>query len=76
MPFEPRFSESVKQWYSPSGSLLQIVPIDGEQECSGMLKMNVSYTTEGNEFAFYYQVGAAAVSCAMKELDSQTNHVM
>ena len=39
-----------------------------------MLKMNVSYTTEGNEFTFYYQVGAAAVSCAMKELDSQTNH--
>ena len=53
----PRTYHTVKQWYSPSGSFLQMEPPEGQIPCRGVLEIPVRYTTEANtNFKLYYQV--------------------
>lgn len=55
--YEPRSFHSIKQWFSPTGSFLQIEPIREEVECGSTLTVDVAYTTEANtKYKFYYEV--------------------
>ena len=57
MPYEPRTHLSVKRWYSPSESFVQIQPIEGAVSCGQTLRASVSYITKDTvSQKFYYQV--------------------
>ena len=68
-PYEPRASLTVKKWYSPSGSFLQIDPIRGTNLCGPTMSVNVTYTTEANtNFLFYYKVRLTSSFSTIKEV--------
>lgn len=49
---------SMKQWFSPSLSYIQIPTIHNKVKCGENLQLNVPYTHSGSEpyIKFYYQV--------------------
>ena len=56
-PFTPYGYHTVRQWYSPSGSYLQIEPITDVPACDSYLTFNVTHISEpANSVTFFYQV--------------------
>nr|UCK81476.1 alpha-2-macroglobulin-like protein [Arenicola marina] len=55
----PSVYKSIRQWYSPSESYLQIHPLETEAACDTQLRVPVSYTAEPrSDLVFRYQVMA------------------
>jgi alpha-2-macroglobulin len=56
-PHEPRGYHFVKKWFSPSGSFLQISPIEETLDCDRNMQVKVQYTTDASsDFKVFYQV--------------------
>ena len=59
--YVPQAYYSVKQWYSPSGSFVQIEPVYDSVQCGSSINLNVRYTTNGDaNYKFHYQVSCCS----------------
>ncbi len=53
----PVFHHSIRRWYSPSDSYLQITEPEGRIGCNDTLRVDISYTSQPEtNFRFYYKV--------------------